>query len=120
MTYTLDQLLNLDPNVFGNMKKKELKEIMEQLKQAKKERTKQFITPVIKDKVKPIQDKWIKPLKEEHIKPIDKVIKDLKTFLPKKDKSKKAYLTINGKRYGPLTKQDFIDMITEVEDEEEK
>ena len=116
MSYTLEELLKIDTKIFGTLKKKELEEIGEQLKQAKKERTKQHITPVKKEKVKPVEDKWIKPLKEEHIKPIDKVLKDLKTYMPK-NKPKKAFITINGQRFGPLSKKEFMEMITEVEEE---
>ena len=119
MTYTIEQLLSLDAKMFGTMKLEELKEIQEQLKAEKKDRTKQHIKPVEKEKVKPIQDQYIKPLKEQYTKPIDKVLKDLKTYLPKQ-KAKKAYITINGQRYGPLTKKEFMEMITEVEDDEEE
>lgn len=118
MPYTLEQLLAIESSVFGTIKKEELLEIQEILKAEKKKRTSELIKPVEKQYVKPVQEKWIKPLKTEHIKPIDKVLKDLKTYLPKQE-AKKAYITINGNRFGPLTKKEFMEMITEVEDDEE-
>ena len=119
MTYTIIQLLELDSKMFGTMKLEELKEIQEQLKAEKKDRTKQHIKPLEALHIKPLTDKFIKPVKTEFIKPLDKVLKDLKTYLPKQ-KAKMAYITINGQRYGPLTKKEFMEMITEVEEEEEE
>jgi len=119
MTYTVEQLLTLDSKVFGTLKPKQLNEIMETLKTERKERNKKYITPLTKQHIKPVQDKFIKPVKDEHIKPIDKVVKELKTYMPKK-KAPKAYITINGQRYGPLTKKEFVEMITEVEEEDEQ
>lgn len=120
MTYTIDQLISIDTSLFGKMKPKELSEVMETLKAERKERTKKHITPLVKEHVKPVQDKHIKPKKEEHIKPIDKIIKELKTYMPK-PKPRPAYITINGKRYGPFnSKKDIAELITEVETEEEE
>jgi len=117
MTYTIEQLLALDLKTFSTLKQKELKEIDEQLKAEKKDRTKQHIKPVMDQKVKPVMDQYVKPLKEEHIKPIDKIIKELKTYLKKKPPQ--AYITINGKRFGPFTsKKEISELITEVEEEE--
>ena len=116
MTYTIEQLLTLNEESFKNMKKENLLETFEQLKLLKKQKTKDHIKPMVVEKIKPIEDKFIKPLKEKHIKPINKVIKVLKTFLPKLPQ-KKAYLTINGTRYGPMTKRDFMDMIIEIDEE---
>jgi hypothetical protein len=119
MSYTIDQLVNLDPKIFGEMKKEELEEIKEMVTVEKKRRVKEYIKPVEKEHVKPVQDKYIKPLKEKHTKDLDKLLKDLKTYLPKK-KAKKAFITINGTRFGPLTKKEFMEMITEVDDDEEQ
>ena len=119
MTYTIEQLLAIDLKAFATMKLPELKELEEQLKAEKKDRTKQFIKPAMDKDVKPIMDSIIKPLKEEHLKPIDKVLKELKTYL--KVKPRPAYITINGKRFGPFTsKKEISELITEVEDEEEE
>ena len=118
MTYTIEQLLAIDLKSFSTMKQPELKEIEEQLKAEKKDRTKQFIKPVMDKQVKPIVEQYVKPLKEEHIKPIDKIIKELKTYL--KVKPPKAYITINGKRFGPFSsKKEISELITEVEGDEE-
>ena len=118
MSYTIEQLVKLDPQAFGNMKKEDLLEIKEMVTVEKKRRVKEYIKPVEKEHVKPVQDKYIKPLKEQHTKELDKLLKDLKTYLPK-PQSKKAYITINGTRYGPLTKKEFMEMITEVDSEED-
>jgi len=103
----------IDTTIFSRMSKEQLEEIAEKLKEEKKKRTAEFIKPAEKKFVKPVQDKYIKPLKEKYIKPIDKIMKELKTYLPKQEKP--AYMTINGKRYGPLTKKQFVQMIVEVE-----
>ena len=119
MTYTIEQLLTIDLKIFATMKTPELKEIQEQLKAEKKDRTKQFIKPAMDKNVKPIMDSQIKPLKEEHLKPIDKVLKELKTYLKKKPA--KAYITINGKRFGPFSsKKEIAELITEDEEDEDK
>ena len=118
MTYTIEQLLTIDLKIFATMKPKALKEIEEQLKAEKKDRTKQFIKPAMDKNVKPIMDSQIKPLKEEHIKPVNKVLKELKTYL--KVKPRVAFITINGKRFGPFTsKKEISELITEVEEDEE-
>ena len=118
MTYTIEQLLAIDLKAFATMKTPELKEIEEQLKAEKKDRTKQFIKPVMDKQIKPAMEQYVKPLKEEHLKPIDKVLKELKTYL--KVKPRAAYITINGKRFGPFTsKKEISELITEVEDDEE-
>jgi phosphopantetheine adenylyltransferase len=106
MTHTIEQILKLEVNDFEKMSGDELKEINEQIKVEKKRRTKEYI--------KPLMDEHIKPVKEEYLKPLNKIHKDLKTFLPS-PKAKKAYLTINGTKYGPLTKKEFLDMIIEVD-----
>ena len=119
MVYTVEELIKLDTKIFGTMKPDELMELKEILSIARKERMIAHVKPVEKQHVKPVQDRYIKPLKDEHIKPVDKVLKALKTYLPKQ-KAKKAFITINGNRYGPLTKKEFMEMITEVDDEEEQ
>lgn len=106
MSHTIEQILKLEANDFEKMSNDELKEINEKLKQERKKRT--------KDHIKPAMDDHIKPLKEQYLKPLNKVTKELKTFLPKPP-AKKAYLTINGQRYGPLTKKEFMDMIVEID-----
>ena len=116
MSYTVEELLKLDTKIFGTMEREALEDIHDQLKVAKKQRTKQYITPVKKEKIKPLEDKFIKPLKEEHLKPIDKVLKELKTYIPK-PKPKKAYITLNGQRFGPLSKKEFIELISEIDEE---
>ena len=119
MSLTLDQLLQIDPKAFGDMKKEDLLEIKEMLQVERKRRVKDLIKPAEKEHIKPHMDKHIKPLKDQHLKPIDKVLKDLKTYLPK-PKGKMAYITINGTRFGPLTKKEFMEMITEVDSDEEQ
>jgi len=117
MSYTIKQLLTLKTkSIFENMPKDQLLEIEEMLKDERKSRMTQFVKPLMDEHVKPITDSIIKPVKKEHIAPISKVLKDLKTYLPKQ-KAKPAYISIGGKRYGPMTKKAIIDMITEVEEE---
>jgi len=106
----------IDTTIFSRMTKEQLEEIAEKLKEEKKKRTTEFIKPAEKQYLKPVQDKYIKPLKEKYLKPIDKIMKELKTYLPKEEKP--AYMTINGKRYGPLTKKQFVQMIVEVEQQQ--
>ena len=106
MSHTIEQILKLETNDFEKMDNDQLKEINEKLKQEKKRLTKEHI--------KPLMDEHIKPVKDEFLKPLNKVTKELKTFLPKPP-AKKAYLTINGQRYGPLTKKEFMDMIVEID-----
>lgn len=120
MTFTIDELLQIDTKIFGNMKREELQEIFEQLKEEKKDRTKQFVKPVMDKEIKPLMDQHIKPVKEEYIKPIMKLMKQLKTYMPKM-KPKPAFITINGKRYGPFnSKKELTEMITEVENDDEQ
>ena len=117
MSYTIEQLLTLKTKpIFENMPKEQLLEIEEMLKDERKSRTAEHVKPLMDEHVKPIVDSIIKPVKKEYITPISKVLKDLKTYLPKQ-KAKPAYISIGGKRYGPMTKKEIIDMITEVEEE---
>ena len=117
MSYTIQQLLTIKTKaIFEGMQKEQLLEIQEQLKAERKNRMSEHVKPLMDEHVKPITDRVIKPVKKEFIKPIDKVLKELKTFLPK-PKPKMAFISIGGKRFGPLTKRAIIDMITEVEEE---
>ena len=116
MSYTIEQLLNINTKSFESLKLEQLVEIKETLMSEKKERTKTHIKPLMDQHVKPITDKIIKPVKKEFIAPIDKVLKDLKTYLPK-PKPKQAFITFGGKRFGPLTKKEIIEMIVEVDDQ---
>ena len=106
--------LSLDTSTFSELPVQQLLELKEKLKKEKNRRQKQFIKPVEEQHLKPLKDQYIKPLREEYINPINKILRELNKYIPKKD-DKQVYFVIDGKKYGPSSRGNFMKMFIDAE-----
>ena len=106
--------ISFDTSTLSALSVDQLIELKEKLKKEKNRRQKQFIKPVEEQHLKPLKDQYIKPLREQYIIPINKILREVNKFIPKKD-DKQVYFVIDGKKYGPSSRGNFLKMFIDAE-----
>ena len=103
----------IDKSTLSNLPIPKLMELYNNLNNEKKRRYNLYIKPIEKQYLDPLKNEHIKPAKEKYLKEVNDVLKEIRKLLPKKN-DEKVILEIDGKKFGPLTRKQFSDMMINV------